>query len=60
MDNTIVLYKLIEYIKTKNSHGKNELLDFIVNCQTQLVINDYNSRELERKAYINNIIKEGK
>lgn len=33
MDDKIVLYKLIEYIKCKNSHGKNDLLNFITEQQ---------------------------
>lgn len=48
MDERIVLYNLINYIKSKNSHGKNELIDFILNQQ----INQIRRHEEEQEFYL--------
>lgn len=48
MDNTIVLYNLIEYIQSKDSHGKNKLLDFIMMEQIKQV----KQQETERRLYL--------
>lgn len=48
MDDRIVLYNLIDYIKSKNSHGKNELIDFIINQQ----IIQIRKHEEEQELYL--------
>lgn len=48
MDERIVLYNLINYIKSKNSHGKNELIDFIINQQ----IIQIRKHEEEQELYL--------
>lgn len=61
MDDRIVLYNLIDYIKSKNSHGKNELLDFITNQQIKLIRKQEEEQEYykELRRLELNKIKEG-
>lgn len=61
MDERIVLYNLIAYIKSKNSHGKNELLDFITNQQIIQIRKHEEEQELyleSRRLEINKMKKE--
>nr|DAN06801.1 MAG TPA: hypothetical protein [Caudoviricetes sp.] len=51
MNDSIVLYKLIKYIKTKNTHGKNELIDFITNIQADVNLEEYEYYKKERELH---------
>lgn len=46
MDDRIVLYNLIDYIKSKNSHGKNELIEYILNQQIMQIRKHEEEQEL--------------
>ena len=60
MDDRIVLYNLIDYIKSKNSHGKNELIEYILNQQTLQIRKHEEEQELYlelRKSELNKMRK---
>lgn len=61
MDDRIVLYNLISYIKSKNSHGKNELLNYITDQQIIQIKKHEEEQELyleSRRLEINKMKKE--
>lgn len=60
MDDRIVLYNLISYIKSKNSHGKNELLNYITDQQIIQIKKHEEEQELYlelRKSELNKMRK---
>lgn len=60
MDDRIVLYNLIDYIKSKNSHSKNELIEYILNQQTLQIRKHEEEQELYlelRKSELNKMRK---
>lgn len=60
MDDILVLYNLIDYIKSKNSHSKNELIEYILNQQILQIRKHEEEQELYlelRKSELNKMRK---